>query len=408
MVWYGAKMFFRRTALTGLLLLSACGGGKQPNRSEFGAAALAALLPRGIALDSSDAVLKTPKVVAITYDADPFRADLEAFVAQYAASTAWGQHTTEYGVGPLVVRPPQHLTDDPPAAIDDTGITDLLDANLGGASPAWGAPDPDTIYTLFFPAGTIVDDGTGSTSCDGWDGYHSDYTVDGVTVPYAVVVACPGFDGPGFTELDQITVVASHELVEAATDPFDDPSGYAEVDAAHAVFTVITGGELADLCGEGSDYGWTPSDMTYKVQRSWSNAAAAAGHDPCVGNAAKVYAQTIPDQPDALTVLDWTTRGARLSLGQTRTVRLTVYSDDPTSGPYLVEVEDYAASNGDAPLLSLSLPTGRSLRVGDSIELGVKALGWDPEMQSAAAFVIKTRAASGSGPTTIFYGLVGE
>ena len=34
-----------------------------------------------------------------------------------------------------------------------------------------------------------------------------------------VLAVCPGIDGPNYTDLQQRTIAASHELTEAATDP---------------------------------------------------------------------------------------------------------------------------------------------------------------------------------------------
>src|SRR5207249_3243673 len=91
--------------------------------------------------------------------------------------------------------------------------------------------------------------------------------------PYAVVPACSS----GANALAYVEVGASHELIEAATDPLPltDPE-WALIDPANP-WTVLAG-EVADFC-EIVSY---VQDSGYVLQRSWSNAAARAGTDPCV------------------------------------------------------------------------------------------------------------------------------
>ena len=100
------------------------------------------------------------------------------------------------------------------------------------------------------------------------------------TIAYAIVAACPNqdFDGSGITNDQQITIAASHEIVEAATDPFPDYNpAYVQTDDAHAIWTYVTGGEVGDMCEFADTFAWTPSDMTHTIQRIFSNAAASAG-----------------------------------------------------------------------------------------------------------------------------------
>ncbi len=99
-------------------------------------------------------------------------------------------------------------------------------------------------------------------------------------MPYAVVPKCPSVTVGALTPLQYREGRASHELVESFTDPFPDTApGYYFV-ADSEVWT-STFGEVGDVCvwnylpfAAGSD--------TFYAQRTWSNAAAAAGGDPCV------------------------------------------------------------------------------------------------------------------------------
>jgi len=374
---------------------------------DAGAGALGALMPQVVQLNANS-VIANPKVMPILYENDPNRADVEAFVPNYAQSTAWGVHTAEYGVGALTVATVRHIPGSAPATITDAAVTAMLQQNLGGTSPAWGAPDPSTVYAFFFPKGTIVNDGSGGKSCTDYDGYHSSVAIGNVTVPYAISVQCPGFDGMGITDLQQLTIVASHEIVEAVTDPIDTNPGYAQADNPHAVWGVITGGETGDMCAFIDGFAWKPSDMNYSVQRMWSNAAAKAGHDPCVGGASSSYYQTVPTLPDSVTINGPVqTKGLKVARGSSGTLTLTVYADTPSAGPFVVTIDDYSSvyANGNK-LLSFTVPSGQ-VNAGDQIQVTVNALGRDSQLGQAAAFVVNTKPVGG-GATTYFYGLIGE
>jgi hypothetical protein len=372
---------------------------------------LGALMPRVVA-GNRDAVMTTPSIVVITYDDDPSRADLEAFASTYGASAAWAPQTAEYGVGALVAGTPRHLAGNAPATITDAQVLALLHANLGGAAPAWGAPDENTLYSFFFPDGTILDDGFGSLCCTDYDGYHYDEMIGGVDVAYAIQCTCPGFDGPGITDLQQLTVVASHETVEAVTDPRPGTDyAFAEADADHAVWTYVNGGETADMClYTDTAYLLGPSNFGYAIQRAWSNAAAIAGHDPCVSEATTPYYQTIPDQPAPLTVSVFGERvashGVQIAMGATAPITLHVLADAERAGPFTISLQDVNADYfGGSPTLTFAQPTG-TYRPGDTLTVDATVVGVDRDL-GGEAFAITTTPVGG-GPATYFFGLIGQ
>ncbi|HVV87121.1 MAG TPA: hypothetical protein VHE35_28975 [Kofleriaceae bacterium] len=401
-----------------LLLLAAAGAGCGDNLEAaedagvdatppFSTAEFGAAMPQ--VAGANRGTLATPKVVPITYDGDPLRADVEAFFPDLAASTAWAAQTAEYGVGPLTVGTARHLAGPAPAHITDSQIVGILRANLTGANPAWGAPDPNTVYDFVFPAGTIVDDGDGYLCCEDYDGYHWDDQVGGVDVAYALQCECHGFDGPDIDDLQQLTVVASHEIVEAVTDPRG--AGFAQVDPAHSIWDFVYGGETADMCvGADTTYWVDPADMHYAIQRTWSNAIARAGHDPCVGEAQATYYQTIPDQPDQVTLDDGagdreSTHGVKLAMGASGTLTLHVYADQPDAGPFNVAVDDLNHwFTGGRSYLTITSPTGE-FHVGDLITVPVTVTGRDPAV-GAEGFVVTTTPPT--GPSTYYYGVVGQ
>jgi hypothetical protein len=352
-------------------------------------------------------VLTAPKLMVITYDSDPNRADAESFATQLAASPAWLTQVGEYGVGTLSAATPQHIAGTAPKTLADSDLLAMLHANLGPGKP-WGMPDHQTLYAFFIPAGTVLDDGTGSKCCTDYDGYHYDeLNVAGVDVAYAANCACPGFDGPGITDSQQLFTVASHEAVEAATDPFNDPPGYWTADGDHLAWTYGSGGsEVSDLCQDADTELWDPAPgMTFALQRSWSNAAAKAGHDPCIGEGQPAYYQTIPEAPDAASITfegDVTpTHVQTIAMGQTGMVTLHVFADDASAGPFTVTLLDIS---GNA--LDITQPTG-TFNPGDTIEVAMKVTATDPMLDGKAeAFMVTTKPSI--GPATYYYGLVGQ
>jgi hypothetical protein len=87
-------------------------------------------------------------------------------------------------------------------------------------------PNANSLYTVFVEPGVLVDDGTGATSNNAFLGYHSGFSGTNATggsvtihysvIPYANFPTAPGF---GVTILNDMTIVVSHELAEAVTDP---------------------------------------------------------------------------------------------------------------------------------------------------------------------------------------------
>ncbi len=293
----------------------------------------------------SGSVLAQPHARVITFDGDPQRPLAEQFVADIAGSPYWTAVTAEYGVGDLVVDAPIHLAITPTPTLTDKELEDFLIAQLTDEPALWGKPDAHTIYVLVYPLGvTITEPQTGGKSCKDFGAYHSILTVGKVKVPYAAIPACPGFAGPQVDLAHVFMVSTSHELLEAATDPDGYAPAWSKVDAAHAAWGTIAGGpEIGDLCtwAEGDPYQWPDKD--YTGERSWSNAAAAAGHNPCQPtNGKEPYFNAAPETPDTVKVGAYKVAGVHITTGNSVVVPVHLFSDAPTDGPWEVWATDYA------------------------------------------------------------------
>ena len=158
-------------------------------------------------------------------------------------------------------------------ALTDAAIEKELAAQIRkGVLPA---SSPDTIYMIHFPPGVSITMG-GSSSCQagGFCGYHSSFRSRRNHVRYAVLPDMSAGSGcdtgcGGGAPFATVTSVASHELVEAVTDP---DVGLAKSLAAPLAWYDASNGEIADICA-GHDGKLHAGGSVWTVQKEWSNKA---------------------------------------------------------------------------------------------------------------------------------------
>jgi len=277
-------------------------------------------------------ILSAPRLVTVTFPGDDptLVGRLQLFDDTITSTTWWKAVSSEYCAagGSPCVGPGAgggHATLSAAAASEytdslkggDSTLRALIASSVaGGVLPA---PDAQTLYVLYPPIGTrVLLDGNASCAPSSFTGYHDALVLtppDGgapVEAAYAVVARCSSTEAAA-------TLQASHEIVEAATDasPENAPA-YQITDTAWTAF----GPEVADVCAAvDMDLGATESG--FSVQRSWSNASAAAGRDPCVPLATgEVYFNVAPAQ-GAETVA--------LAAGESATIALYPFADDPSA-----------------------------------------------------------------------------
>ena len=407
-------------------------------------------------------VMTAPKIVPIFFANDPDKTtqmSVADFVSKVGHTNFWKAVTTEYGVGAATGLTPIVLTaeDNPPAMLDDSAIEPWLAAKLNSNDPAWPKPDGNTLYALFYPATTTItlggdagapgndagpdagsddaaaadggtpDTGTAppadaggvdgggppgggvETSCVYFGGYHQniqlDQNHDFLDVAYAVLPRCPGYDG--LSALDTLTSAASHEFLEAATDPFpvDTPAYYTADYANFYWASFLGGGEIGDMCAQfQSSFTKFPDMPLYEVQRSWSNKAAKAGQEPCVpALAGEVYFNTVPVMTlvptsyEGMTVTAW---GAQIAMGASKTIPLNLFSTAPTSGPWTVSATDTAAAAGRPAELAFTFDktTGQN---GDTIQMTVKVVA--ASKRNRETFIVQSQLGT---QTNIWLGIV--
>jgi hypothetical protein len=302
-------------------------------------------------------VLTSPKAYLIFYPGYTYETQIVAMAQAIGKSSYWSATTSEYKVGAMQYAGMIELTGTPPASVMDSDIQTLLAGEI--ASGAFGTPDPQTIYTIFYPETTSISlpgGGLGNaTSCQTFGGYHQDLVATPAggaaqNFPYAVLPTCAAMGG--MSELDQLTGALSHEWIESSTDPYPvtnngADSAYAQVDSDHFAWLVLGGGlEAGDLCvGEYNAF-FKPKDLGVTVQRTWSNLLAKESHDPCAPDLPGVpYFNSAPVLSDTVSFTSGltgpiTTKGAQIAVGKSKTIEVDLFSDGDTGGPWTVQADD--------------------------------------------------------------------
>jgi hypothetical protein len=340
--------------------------------------AFAATLPQ--VGKGSGAVMASVRVVPVFMGSDPLRADLLDFLGKLAASPVWAEMVGEYGVGGLTVGTPIDVAS-APASITDAEIESYVQQQVTGTSPPWGVPDATTLYVLLYPAATAIHSGP-FTSCvvGGFSGSHTFAPGPGASpIVYAVIARCTD---PVLPVLELTTDTLTHEIVEAATDP--TVQTWNLVGDRDQAWSLLGGPELADLCELEDLAPYTPADIGHVIERTWSNAAASTGADPCrpVPPDPNPYFAAVPDQPDSVGQgpNGGAIPGVAVQTGTVRTIAVHVFSAAATSGP--ITVQAFSLS----PTIEVALDRDHASN-GDTLQLAIRA---DHASRGLAPFVLIT------------------
>jgi hypothetical protein len=252
------------------------------------------------------------------------------------------------------------------------------------------------------------------TSCTDFGGYHIATALDAThgnrSIPYVVVPSCPGW--ANLTGVATRTAPGSHEIIEAATDPFAFTTpAYYWADDPHVFWGFAVGGtEVGDLCVEIPYPYFTPAPLGFTVQRTWSNKAALASHDPCVpAPSGHPYFNSLPVLPDKTmisfsgvpAVTSITTDVVKIPVGQQRTIELDLFSDAATSGPWYVSAFD-GSSQGQPQQLAFTFDRTSGVN-GDRLHMTIKVLTAGP--QNHELFYLFSYQGSLNNPTAGSYSL---
>ncbi len=263
-------------------------------------------------------VLSSVKLVTITFANYEYASDVEAlgdFLVGSDWMTAAGK---DYGVGFGTHLAKVRLDEPAPTTISDVQLQKkIVDWIAAGTVPPPEANANQVLYLVYFPSTTTVLDEASDPLCTGpLDGYHSTVKAnhDGTkyTIPYGVIAHCPQETSTNA----QVTVLASHEFIEACTDPTVTPtSGTGWFLDTPDTDSWPTNLEDADLCER--DHLRLGG---FELTRAFSNSAAAQGISPCV--------PAVPGEIYFNVTADPTTK-LQLAPGATAQVTLTGWSTGP-------------------------------------------------------------------------------
>lgn len=241
--------------------------------------------------------LRNPRLITVTFAADDRAvvARLERF-GDVITRTGWWREVVDsyciapddcvgYGSGGRHVRLDETL----PAAVSDVDVEEFLARAVKAGH--LGRLDRNSLLLIYLPGGVTLTDATVSRYCNGGPrAYHRAIELDGSMIPYAVMPRC--------ADEATLTATASHEILEATTNPDPHERGFAfHGGSANAGFTAA-GVEPVDPCGLITQGRNRTTESGFTVQRAWSNRAAALGTDPCVPSQGHgPYVALIPRQP---------------------------------------------------------------------------------------------------------------
>ena len=304
-------------------------------------------------VNSYDGALLAPMAL-ITIVSQTQSADAQflfGFSSAVGASAWWKRLADEYALGPASAA--ANLMG--PHIIGDMTDHDVYDYITNVISENGGPErNGNSLYLLYLPAGiTVIRQGVPNTNCKKFEAYHAEYGTRGDNL--AVVQQCGGDD-----PRDNMTVAASHEIIEAATDP--DYQSYAlPLVAPHAPWTESIwnayglGGhaELADLCVGTYHY-----EGGYYYQRVWSNLGVAKGGDPCAPELAEPYY-------DALFAEDW----YPINAGQTLSIPILGWASSGMGSSWPLDAFADSAATG----FTATIGGDGTLRVGQTSSVLVTA-----------------------------------
>lgn len=273
-------------------------------------------------------------------------------------------------------------------SITDAQIQSEINAQI--SSGKLPAPDDNAYYAVNFPKGITITQG-GSTSCTAFCAYHGTFKRGAQNVYYGVLPSletgsgCETGCGSNSDFFNNTTSVASHELIEAATD---GEVGLATVVGPPLAWYDTTNGEIGDICNASQGTITDSSGTSWTVQTEYDNASSS-----CITTQTVSSDFTISVTPASATVL----QGGSASF----TVKTTNVSGAPSvalsaSGlPSGVTASFSPASVTAGGSSTLTLTASSSATTGTA-SLGIKGTS-SATSHSASASLTVTSSGTGGG-----------
>jgi hypothetical protein len=329
--------------------------------------------------------LRRPEITTVTFRGDDPKqvARLEAF-GRWVGRSGWWEEVsdgycaaTDDCIGPGRAGRAVRLARRVPGRVRDADVERWLAEEADkGALEGLGQ---DALVLVYLPGAVALTDAFDRQYCGpGPRAYHRLLRRGAVSFPYAVIPRCHGEA--------ETTAAASHEALEAATNPDPSRPGFRLRSDTTQVAFAFHGPEPVDPCGLLNRDRHRAVEGGFTVQRAWSNRAAERGGDPCVPAVAeRAYVALVPRQP----VVRLTSPGAKA------TVMLDAVADRPVPA-WTVEAADLSAGaeggdyvearldrsnvvNGEVAVLTLRVlrvPRRKTTVVGIVSRLGSESHLW--------------------------------
>jgi hypothetical protein len=265
---------------------------------------------------NSGTIFANPHLVTITFPGDTLQTMEEAFGDFVIGSNWWPAVGAEYGIKTGTHTKYHFAT--APTPFSEPMVLSMIKSSTDALLPKASATEKQIIYLIYIPHGMKFTDAQGMEAVcgmSGADGYHYYDTLGGVNFSYAINGDCGNSPDINF-----VTSTSSHEIIEAATDPIPNNAtpGWQLVVDNTSHWIGQQGDEVADLCQLDANI----TEGSFQLQRSWSNAAAAANKgSPCVPVPPNELYMNVTAAPAPLTV----------AAGGTATYTLGGWSTAPTA-----------------------------------------------------------------------------
>ncbi|HJZ73575.1 MAG TPA: hypothetical protein VKE51_17655 [Vicinamibacterales bacterium] len=177
------------------------------------------------------------------------RSEVQSFVTSFSTSADYSI-ITQYGaadaISPVLAWAGDFVDSRAPqGSFSDSKVRSYI-ASLFNSGVV--AADASTVYGVYFPSGMKITM-QGGASCSAFCGYHGHFAYNGKDIKYAVFpyTDCRACSLPGKAVADMLTIVTSHEVREAVTDPdldaWFDAAGYEADDkcAWHNLYQTASG-----------------------------------------------------------------------------------------------------------------------------------------------------------------------
>jgi hypothetical protein len=319
--------------------------------------------------------LRRPEVTTVTFAGDDSRlvARLEGFGAGIVRSPWWREVTDGYCasahdcIGPGPAGRAVRLRRTLPRQVRDVDVEALLEDEA--ATGALAGLGTDALVLAYLPPGVVLSDAFHQRYCGGGPrAFHRMARGANVSFAFAVVPRCG--------DERETTATASHEIVEATTNPDPNVPGFRIGLESGATAFTAHGSEPVDPCGLLNRDRHRAVDGGFRVQRAWSNRAAARGLDPCVPAVPeRPYLALVPRQP----VVRLASEGAAA------TIALDAASDRAVP-PWRVSAVDLTGTREGGRYVEARLDKQRAAS-GDTVVLSLRVLRLHPRQRTVVGLV---------------------